>query len=358
VVGRIIGTKLESYEGIRRLHVFKVCDNGKREISMTDMEILRKALEKESDSRIRFEAQRNWEAWTVGANRSDINRLLEGGLIRVSISSTYPGGSRLVKYRLTEKGRGLVAVTSMENEANKIPATDILDAMSLVVGFDDMKQAIAQALSKEKRLHLLMEGPPASSKSLILEGVRSSVPRSFIVFGSRTSAAGLSDVLFEHQPKVLLLDECDKLHHDVYSVCLGLMEKGEILDTKSKKVRGIQLHTMVIAACNSSAKMPREFLSRFALHARFPPYTREQFIDVCCGFLTRAENCPEDIARLIGEQVFDNNIGDVRKARGCWLLMNEATVAEVSRVIDLMIKYGMDPPEAKRQKQAQQNRLC
>jgi hypothetical protein len=136
------------------------------------------------------------------------------------------------------------------------------------------------------------------------------------------------------------MDEADKMHNDCYSVLLGLMESGEILETKSQKTRGIKLETMVIGACNSSQKMPLEFLSRFALHVNFPSYTREEFIDVCYGFLSRVENCPEDIAGAIGQMVYDYKLGDIRKARGVWQLMMEPTIEEVHRVIQLMMKYA------------------
>jgi len=172
--------------------------------------------------------------------------------------------------------------------------------------------------------------------------VRSAVPDAYIAFGSRTSAAGLSDALFEFQPSILLLDEADKMDNDCYSVLLGLMESGEVLETKSRRSRGIRLETMVIAACNSSAKMPAEFLSRFALHAHFPKYSREEFIEVCTGFLTRSESCPPDLASLIGQLVYDYGIGDVRKARGAWQMMIAPTRDEALRVIQLMLKYGSD----------------
>jgi len=138
------------------------------------------------------------------------------------------------------------------------------------------------------------------------------------------------------------------MHNDVYSVLLGLMESGEILETKSQKTRGIVLETMVIAACNSSEKMPREFLSRFALHLTFPTYTRDEFIDVCRGFLQKAENCDPDIASLIGQYVFDYKVGDVRKARGVWNLMNEATEEEILRVVQMMLKYSPDGNKRRR----------
>jgi len=654
---------------------------------VSDMEILRRAYEREHDTRDRRPPQvRNWEAYAVGANKNDIGRLLDEGYVTISLKT-----HGLTKYKLTEKGSKLVWAASMEREFTAVPASSILEAMGLIVGFDDVKQALAQAVAARRRINFLLEGPPACAKSLMLEGMRSAVPDAYIAFGSRTSPAGLSDALFERQPSVLLLDEADKMENDVYSILLGLMESGEILETKSRKAlrngtkvytptgprsietlavgdlvyavdgnaapvlgvfpqgkqdiyevtfsdkqvipctldhlweikranmktkvvetaellrisprllsrtwvpvaetvlfpfqsvpldayalgafisnggltrevlvlsttegtfddpvlarvaavapkgysfkktssgaydfsltrdrgtgkkhpwitilrelglwgkyshekfipsiykynseeirwsliqglmdtdgwvssgehnlqpgtatssarlaadiaevveslggicgvtvrpasylnkktglkvpckpsyvvrithpdagrffqlerkralcrrkvkplrryidairfvgqdeatcievdhpqhlfltegfvpthntRGIKLDTMVIAACNSSAKMPREFLSRFALHVHFPKYTRQQFIDVCRGFLTRAETCPAELAMIIGQLVYDYELGDVRKARGVWALMSQPTQVEVQRVIKLMLKYSSD----------------
>lgn len=303
---------------------------------MNDMEILKRAWELEHDTRDRRDPRyRNWEYYTVGASRADIKRLLDEGLLVVAIKT-----STITKYKLSEKGRDLVWAFSMEREFDKIPASSVMDALQLVVGFDDLKEAIALAVEVRRRINFLLEGPPACAKSIMLDGVRSAVPDAYIAFGSRTSAAGLSGALFEHQPSVLLLDEADKMDNEVYSVLLGLMESGEILETKSRKTRGIKLNTMILAACNSSAKMPNEFLSRFALHVHFPSYTREEFIDVCRGFMARAEGCPGELAGIIGELIYDQGLGDVRKARGVWQLMTAPTKSEVQRVIQLMIKYS------------------
>ena len=304
----------------------------------TDMDILCQAYNREKDPRDRRpDSLKNWEYFSVGATREDVKRLQDEGLVEVSMRV----GS-VTKYKLSEKGKNLVWATTMEQKFEKVPAESILQAMDLVVGFDDIKERIAKSIESKKKINFLLQGPSACGKSLLMEAVRSSVPSSYIVFGSRTSASGLSDVLFEQQPSVLLMDEADKMHHDVYSVMLGLMEGGEILETKSKKTRGIKLETIVIAACNGSDKMPREFLSRFALHVRFPEYTRDEFINVCKGFLSRVENCPIEIANIIGEKIYDYGIGDVRKARGAWLLMDEPTENEAEKVIQLMLKYGPD----------------
>ncbi|KKM79665.1 hypothetical protein LCGC14_1347600, partial [marine sediment metagenome] len=259
-------------------------------------------------------------------------------------------------YRLTEKGIGLVAIERLDQEESRIPASSVLEALGLVVGYEDLKDALAFAVEARSRTNFLLEGPPACAKSVLLEGIRAAVPDAYMAFGSRTSAAGLSDALFEYHPSVLLLDEADKMSNDVYSVLLGLMESGEVLETKSKKTRGIQLNTTVLAACNSSDRMPQAFLSRFALHARFPLYTRVEFINVCRGFL-RAEGCPEEFAVAIGQRVYDYGLGDVRKARGVWAMMRESTETEVVRVVNLMLRYSGDLQKAGRRVEPSGERL-
>ncbi len=327
---------------------------------MTDIDILKKASDREGDTRdTRPPNLRSWTAYHVGAMRNDINRLLTEQLIVVTSSSSRvgPGDYSATRYRLTEKGRSVIFSASMEKEFRKVPRAETIEAMSLVVGFEDLKLEIAKAVERRKKTNFLLEGPPACAKSLLLEAIRTVAPDAYMAFGSRTSAAGLSDVLFEHQPGILLLDEADKMRHDVFSVLLGLMERGEILETKNQKTRGIVLPTMVIAACNGSEKMPREFLSRFALHVRFPPYKRDEFIEVCRGFLARSGECPEQLAELIGRCVFDLELGDVRRARAVWDLMDEATEEEVRRVVHVMQKYGSENIPAERKPQPQGRRL-
>ncbi|GAH26773.1 unnamed protein product, partial [marine sediment metagenome] len=92
-----------------------------------------------------------------------------------------------------------------------------------------------------------------------------------------------------------------------------------------------------------------------ALHVLFPTYTREEFIDVCRGFLSRTEQCPQDIAGVIGSAIFDYGLGDVRKARGVWQLMTAPAREEVHRVIQLMLKYN--PNGHKRTRSTQGSRL-
>ncbi len=314
---------------------------------ISDMEILQRAYELETDPRTGkgFRA-RGWEFHQIahGVKRTEVERLVGEGVLEYVIK--VPGNT---SYRLSDRGTGLVAVQAQQHEATRVSAASVMDAMNLVVGFEDLKQALAQAVEARRRTNFLLEGPPATAKSVILEGIRQAVPDAYMAFGSMTSGPGLSEALFTHQPTVLLLDEADKMDNPTLSVLLGLMERGEILETKSHMSRGIVLNTMVIAACNHSDKMPAEFISRFALHAHFSPYTRSEFLDVCRGFLSRGEQCPPELAILIAERVFDLGLGDVRKARAIWDLMTAPTTDEVDRVAKLMLRYS-NPSTERRQR--------
>lgn len=310
---------------------------------MSHLESLRRAYERETDPRsAKYTWDHGWNLPQVGLKRPQAEELLEEGLIE----QVRPNDDLF--FRLTEKGRGAVAGRALEHEEARIPASRIIEEMAAIVGYDDLKDQVAHAVDSRRRVHCLFEGPPAGAKSLFLEAVQAAAAdQAYLAFGSRTSAAGLSDVLFDNRPAILLLDELDKVDRHTWAVLLGLMENGQVLETKSKRTRGAQLNTQVLAACNSSAKMPPELLSRFALHAVFPPYTRDQFLEVARLYLARVEGCPAELAALIGAHVYDNALGDIRRARGVWQLMKAATEAEVKRVVRLMMKYD-PPPNAKR----------
>ncbi|MDP2956145.1 MAG: hypothetical protein Q8N53_06970, partial [Longimicrobiales bacterium] len=98
---------------------------------MTDMEVLQRAYGREQDPRTKERVARmGWASVQVGASRSDIRRLLDDGLIQKKLDA-----ERLTTYLLTDKGRGIVAIAAMEHEKLRIPASVVLDAMDLVVGF-------------------------------------------------------------------------------------------------------------------------------------------------------------------------------------------------------------------------------
>lgn len=323
---------------------------------MNDMEILQKAAELESRGWLPNYRVTGWYAAQLGASKADVDRLIQQLLVEMVRP---PGGGAKATYHLTESGRALVALQEERREAEEpeISGEAIRDALDLVVGYDDVKERLAHSLERKTRTHYLFEGPPACAKSIILEGVRKAVPEAAMVFGSQTSAAGLSDLLFTVQPQVLLLDELEKMRYDVFSVLLSLMESGEVIETKSNKTRGIKLDTTVLAACNSTDKLPRELLDR-CWHLTFPPYTRAEFVDVCTIALERSDSCPRHISQQLAGWVFDYQLGSVREVRRLWSEMEGPSTEEATRVLDFRLKYSKNATQRRLRREAPTARMA
>ncbi len=158
--------------------------------------------------------------------------------------------------------------------------------------------------------------------------------------GSRVSGAGLTDAFFSYQPRILLLDEIDKIPMDATAVLLSAMQSGDVLETKYKRHRGLKLDLVVFAAGNTDKAIPPELLSRFDTKLYFSPYSFEDFVLVCEGYLSRYENVPVGLAEYIGKMTWQQLDKDVRTARGIARRLRENTTDDVDRVVRFLSRYA------------------
>ncbi len=304
---------------------------------MDQASILREASRVERDTRKTARVARN--GWQIpelgpGIKLQQVRDMVGEGLLEVV--ADYPGYKT---YHLTEGGRNVVAFAEGPQPPVGIPAATVMEAMQLVVGYEDVKEEIAFSVEQRNHLHWMFEGPPASAKSVFLEAIRSAVPDAFMVFGIRTTAAGLSQELFSLRPPVLLLDEIDKCKNEVWNLLLGLLETGEILDTKYGGSRGIRFDVQAFGACNDPSGMSDSFLSRFT-QLRFPAYTRDEFAQVSRALLSTRYGAGEEIAEKLGLLIYDNGLGDIRAVMRAWSQMHEPSEAEVRRVVQFLLRWA------------------
>jgi len=184
-----------------------------------------------------------------------------------------------------------------------------------------------------------MVGPPATAKSLFLMEL-ARISGTYQATGSTVTGPGLTDALLTYQPRILVLDELDKVKMDTTAVLLSAMETGDILQTKYRRHGGKRIDLNVFAAANSDRHLAPELLSRFDTKLYFHPYSFEDFIAICKGYLPRYENIPSDIAEYIGIHTWHQLDKDVRTARGIARRLREATVADVDRVVRFLKKYS------------------
>ena len=212
------------------------------------------------------------------------------------------------------------------------------DIFDTVIGYEDVKKLFLMSLQAEKPTHILLVGPPASAKTVMLLEI-SRLKDAFYLLGGSTTKVGLIDQLFNLRPKYVLLDEADKMSREDYTALLSLMETGIIKETKHDKARETILPARVYAACNVKKYLPPEILSRFQFILHFKPYTKEEFIEVSRRVLTMREGVDEELAIYISNRVAELS-RNVRESIGIARLAK--TKSEVDFLLNLKRKSA--PP--------------
>jgi len=144
----------------------------------------------------------------------------------------------------------------------------------------------------------------------------SRIPGSKYVTADQVTSAGLRDLLMTERPRILLIDEIDKMRkiQDI-SALLEWMERGTVTKLQSIKYGGYQIikgKGWVFAAANRIEKLPKELVSRFEVFY-FDEYTPEEYIEVATKYVSKTYNIPEDIAKVIAEECAKRT-RDIRRA--------------------------------------------
>jgi MoxR-like ATPase len=121
--------------------------------------------------------------------------------------------------------------------------------------------------------------------------------------GGNASKLGLIDVLFDMQPKYLLVDEIEHLKPEYQTTLLSLMETGILTQTLHTKVRHIQLKTWVFVTSNGTKKLSEPLVSRFRV-IHLNEYSFSQFYEVSVKKLL-AEGLDNKLAHEIAISVWE-----------------------------------------------------
>ena len=287
------------------------------------------AVDLEKDFRI------GWAWRLVRIWPATLSKLFQMGYLEnVFRSNSYTG------YRLSEKGKELVLAYQKTELEEALPEPFINlgeDLFADIIGHEDVKELLKAALLAEKPVHVMLTGPPALAKTLFLWDIEQTFGEQAIwLVGSATSKAGLWDLVAEREPRILLIDEMDKMNATDMAALLTMMEGGRLV--RAKKGRELDIHNplKVIAASNRLEKLSPELRSRFAIR-RLNPYNREEFLIVVKGVLMRKENLAEDLAEKIAHDL-DGKSQDVRDAIRVARL---APHTGVERAINLLLENAL-----------------
>ena len=251
-----------------------------------------------------------WSWRDVRIQPAVLNRFfLEGYLENPFKSNSYTG------YLLSEKGKALVEAEEMgaaaEGQPQEFEIPD--DLFSDIIGHDDVKELLKACLKAERPVHVLLAGPPALAKTLFLWDIeRVAGDLAVWLVGSATSKAGLWDLIAERQPRLLLIDELDKMNAADTAALLSMMEGGRLVRAKKGRELDLVNPIWVVAATNRLHGLSPELLSRFAVR-KIAAYTRSDYYSVVKGVLVRREDVEESLAEDIAHRL-DGMSQDVRDA--------------------------------------------
>ena len=303
------------------------------DIDQRGLEILQQALTFEQ-SMNSDEFTLGWRWYEVGAHTASITKLVVMRLVRISFKSHSE-----TRYQLTDSGKAYAVgdkanIVELEQEEPTNHSIALDDIFNDIVGYDDVKELHRESIQLEQPIHILLVGPPSLAKSMFLWDIeRAYGDLSLPLIGSATSHAGLWDMIAEKRPKIVLIDEIEKMVLADQAGLLALMEQGRIIRAKVGRKLDVRLTVWVIAAANRTVKMSAEILSRFA---RFDltEYNSVEFRKVVTNVLVSHEDTSYETAAAIASYLLGKS-HDVRDAVRVARLANRTGV---KRAVELLIK--------------------
>ena len=299
-----------------------------------DIELLKRIAEvEESIDSESLAGKLGWRSRDVGVWPGTLTKLrMEGFIDDFYESNSYHG------YKLTEKARAMlltgapIPAETPQDQKLEVPQ----DIFEDIIGHNEVKELLRACLTADKSVHILLTGPPALAKTLFLWDIeRIGGEMAVWLVGSAISKAGLWDLVADRQPKVLLVDELDKVNAADTAALLSIMEGGRLVRAKKGRELDARVDVRVVAATNLESRLSPELRSRFAIR-RLNQYSRPEFRRVVQGVLVRRENVSIETAEEIASRL-DGRSQDVRDAVRTARL---APSLGVKRAVELLLHQG------------------
>lgn len=300
-------------------------------MSPEDLELLKKLKTVEDNLKNEFERNQGWDWHAAKLYPGTIQKLIMKGLVRDAYHSNSYHGYRIVDEAMAIlNALGNEVVVKEQEEPKEIDANIFDD----IFGFDDIKELISECIKLDKPVHILMIGPPGVAKTLFLYDIEHALKDECIfLLGSATSHAGLWDMVSERNPRILLIDEIEKMNGKDQSGLLSLMEGGRLARAKVGREMDETHNIWVFATCNRITGMSPELLDRFK-RKEIRPYTSIEFINVVEQVLIKHESLSVEDAHEIAIRI----IGKTNSIRDAVRIARLSKNIGVKRAIELIVE--------------------
>jgi replication-associated recombination protein RarA len=163
--------------------------------------------------------------------------------------------------------------------------------------------------------------------------------KSSVYFDGSNTTSRILDVLQERRPKIICIDELDKMPRQLQNQLLNFMESGTVKVDQQRKQYDFEIKgAKIFATANEINRLSKPLQSR--LRKLFlPRYTEEQFLDVSQKVLSKTS---PSIARYIAVNVWKNG-GDIRDVISIGKLVRKSDgPQEIELIMETMTKYGSE----------------
>lgn len=208
-----------------------------------------------------------------------------------------------------------------------------------VVGYPELKRLFMKSIISREPVHILLTGPPASSKSLFLLKLGEGLDNAYFIDAVGASGPGMVEYMFRNDTKYLLVDEIDKMKKNDQATLLNVMETGILSETKLRgKTRQKKMSLWIFATSNEAEKLTKPLRSRF-MELHLNEYSYEEYVEICQRLLNKKYRLPSElsdrIAYLVWNRMKSRDVRDVLK-----IAKLTRTTEDAEWLVDVQIKYG------------------
>jgi Holliday junction DNA helicase RuvB len=208
-----------------------------------------------------------------------------------------------------------------------------------VVGYPELKRLFMKSIISREPVHILLTGPPASSKSLFLLKLGEGLDNAYFIDAVGASGPGMVEYMFRNDTKYLLVDEIDKMKKNDQATLLNVMETGILSETKLRgKTRQKKMSLWIFATSNEAEKLTKPLRSRF-MELHLNEYSYEEYVEICQRLINKKFSLPSElsdrIAYLVWNRMKSRDVRDVLK-----IARLARTTEDAEWLVDVQIKYG------------------
>lgn len=234
------------------------------------------------------------------------------------------------------KGQEIKTVDIIHTPEIQIPD----DLFNDIVGYDDVKELLLNALKNKKRMAFLFVGPPASAKTMFLSDLLK-LPYSLFIVAYTTTQAGLRDIFISQKPLFLAIDEIDKAKNDTLHILISVIDTGLVQKNIANQNIETYVDTLILASSNNYDKISPVLKSRFQMFS-FKEYTREDLEKIGYNMLDK-EEIPDNMKTYIIEQSL--NAGIIQDPRDFLKIANVLHIyntENIDKAISTIKKYHIE----------------